>query len=112
MRIAIAGMSGPITVKGVAYNSAMPPPPGLTDDQIAEAVTYARTNFGNKASAVDAAFGAPRRCLISTGTATAPVRKRPFTTAWGILRVVVGLVGAKLRGRRESWKPTNSTAVA
>ena len=56
VRIAIAGMSGPITVKGVAYNSAMPPPPGLTDDQIAEAVTYARTNFGNKASAVDAAF--------------------------------------------------------
>jgi hypothetical protein len=53
-------------------------------------------------AAVDAAFGVPRRCLASTGAATAPVRKRPFTTAWGILRVVIGLAGAKLRGRRES----------
>ena len=57
---------------------------------------------GAGAAVVDDAFGVPRRCLISTGTATAPVCKRSFTTAWGILQVVIGLAGAKLRGRRES----------
>lgn len=53
-------------------------------------------------AAVEQAFGPPRRCLIATASATAPVRKRPLGTAWGVLRVVAGLMGAKLRGRRES----------
>ena len=49
---------------------------------------------------VDAAFGQPRRCLVSTTSATAPVRKRPLSTAWGILRVALGLAAARLRGHR------------
>ncbi len=53
-------------------------------------------------AAVDAAFGPPRRCLVSTASATGPVRKRPLGTLWGILRVAFGLVGARLRGRRGS----------
>ena len=32
----------------------MPPPPALDDAKIAEAISYARTNFGNSASPVDA----------------------------------------------------------
>lgn len=53
IRIALLGMTGPVEVKGTTYNATMPPPPGLTDEQIAEAITYARTNFGNSASKVD-----------------------------------------------------------
>jgi mono/diheme cytochrome c family protein len=56
IRIVLLGLSGQIQVKGTAFNVMMPPPPGLDDARIAEAITYARTNFGNSASAVDAAL--------------------------------------------------------
>jgi len=53
IRIVLLGLGGAIQVNGATFNLVMPPP-ALTDDQIAEAITYARTNFGNTASAVDA----------------------------------------------------------
>jgi len=56
VRIAILGLSGPIEVKGTKYNGIMPPPPAMTDATIAEAVTYARTHFGNNASKVTPEF--------------------------------------------------------
>ena len=34
----------------------MPPPPGMTDATIAEAVSYARSHFGNNASKVTPEF--------------------------------------------------------
>jgi hypothetical protein len=54
IRIVLLGLGGPIQVNGTSFNLVMPPPPGLDDAQIAEAISYARTNFGNHASAVDA----------------------------------------------------------
>jgi hypothetical protein len=66
IRIVLLGLSGEIEVKGTKFNLVMPPPgtplpgssapaqPPLDDAKIAEAITYARTNFGNSASAVDA----------------------------------------------------------
>lgn len=54
IRIVLLGMSGEVQVNGATFNLVMPPPPALTDAQIAEAITYARTSFGNQASAVDA----------------------------------------------------------
>jgi mono/diheme cytochrome c family protein len=56
VRIVLLGLSGEIEVGGVKFNAVMPPPVGITDEQIAEAVSHARTNFGNTASKVDAAF--------------------------------------------------------
>jgi mono/diheme cytochrome c family protein len=56
VRIAILGLSGAIEVKGAKYNGIMPPPPGMTDATIAEAITYARTHFGNNASRVTPEF--------------------------------------------------------
>jgi mono/diheme cytochrome c family protein len=53
IRIVLAGLQGPIEVKGATFNTLMPPPQGMTDEQIAEAITYARTHFGNTASKVD-----------------------------------------------------------
>lgn len=56
IRIVLLGLTGEIDVDGKKFNAVMPPPPGLNDEQIAEAITYARTHFGNKASEVDAAM--------------------------------------------------------
>ena len=52
IRIQLRGLIGKITVKGVEYNSAMPANAAMTDQQIADVLTYVRSNFGNKAEAV------------------------------------------------------------
>jgi len=56
IKISMYGLMGEIEVNGVKYNNAMPPPgnpPGsLTDDQIADVLTYIRNAWGNSASAV------------------------------------------------------------
>lgn len=52
IRIVIAGLSGPITVKGGQFASMMPPPAGLDDEKIAAVLTYVRSHFENKAEAV------------------------------------------------------------
>ena len=56
IRIVLNGFSGPATVKGAAYNNAMPPWKGsYNDDDIAAVITYIRSSWGNKASEVKAA---------------------------------------------------------
>jgi len=52
IRIVLLGLSGRIQVNGATFDVVMPPP-GLDDARIAEALSYARSNFGNTASAVD-----------------------------------------------------------
>ncbi len=52
IRIQLRGLMGEITVKGVKYNSVMPPNAAMTDKQIADVLTYVRSNFGNKSGAV------------------------------------------------------------
>lgn len=54
IRIQLRGLQGKITVKGAEYNGVMPPNSSLSDEQIAEVLTYIRSNFGNKASAITA----------------------------------------------------------
>jgi quinoprotein glucose dehydrogenase len=54
IRIQLRGLTGPITVKGATYNSAMPANAAMTDEEIATILTYVRSNFGNKADAVTA----------------------------------------------------------
>ena len=46
------GMQGPVTVKGMTYNSMMPPVAGLTDKDIADVVTYVNNSFGNTGATV------------------------------------------------------------
>lgn len=49
------GLSGKITVNGATYNGQMPAWKGtLSDSDIASVVTYIRSSWGNKASAVTA----------------------------------------------------------
>lgn len=58
IRMVIHGITGPISVNGKPFPTPAPimPPQGtLSDEQIANVLTYVRTAFGNTASAVSAA---------------------------------------------------------
>ena len=48
----IHGMEGPIEVKGEKYNNIMAKLDYLRDEQIADVLTYIRSNFGNSADPV------------------------------------------------------------
>ena len=48
----LKGSQGQIEIDGDTFNNAMPPLPHLTDQQIADVLTYVRNSFGNKASVV------------------------------------------------------------
>ena len=52
--IALNGLQGEVVVNGVKYNSVMPPMSNLTDDAIANILTYVRNSFGNVGEAVTA----------------------------------------------------------
>lgn len=55
-QIVLKGLNQPIEVKGETYNNVMPAFAQLTDEQIADVLTYVRNSFGNKASAVSPAL--------------------------------------------------------
>ncbi|HKI89485.1 MAG TPA: cytochrome c [Draconibacterium sp.] len=50
--IVLHGIKGQLEVKGEVYNSVMPPQANLSDQQIADVLTYVRSNFGNNAEAI------------------------------------------------------------
>lgn len=72
-KIVLNGLKGgEIVIDGDDFHNPMPPQSGqLTDQQIADALTYVRNSFGNKASAVTEA---DVRAARASGTAT-PVQK-------------------------------------
>ena len=54
VKIILNGMEGAIEVNGETYDGLMPQHSFLSDDQIADVLSYIRTNFGNKSSNVTA----------------------------------------------------------
>jgi len=58
--------------------------------------------FDAAPQAVDAAFGPRDRIVLNTGSATAPVRATPLALLTGGLRIVAGLIGARMRRERTS----------
>jgi nitrite reductase (NO-forming) len=52
IHIVIAGRTGEVIVNGKKYNGTMTPLNYLTDDQIANVLTYVRNSFGNEGAAV------------------------------------------------------------
>lgn len=73
--IVLHGMQGEITVKGAKYNNVMTPwGTTFNDQEIANVVTYIRSQWGNKAKAVTAADVAKVR-------AATKARKASFTAA-------------------------------
>ena len=50
--VVLNGLSGPVTVNGSNYNSVMPPMSQLTDDEVANILTYVRNSWGNEGDAI------------------------------------------------------------
>jgi mono/diheme cytochrome c family protein len=59
--LVLNGLQGHFMVKGEAYNNAMVPWKQLTDEQIADILTYIRSDWGNNAPAITPAFVAQIR---------------------------------------------------
>lgn len=70
-RILLHGVTGPLTVKGISYNGAMPAfKDQLSDAEIAALMTHIRSQWGNAAGAVAADVVAAAR--ISSAARTSP----------------------------------------
>jgi len=54
IEVVLNGLEGPITVNGKDYDSVMPPMSQLSDDEIANILTFVRNSFGNQGEAVTA----------------------------------------------------------
>lgn len=52
IQIVLEGMSGKIEVDGEIYNSIMPPHVHLSNKEIADVLTYVRSNFENNSGAI------------------------------------------------------------
>jgi mono/diheme cytochrome c family protein len=52
IKFILQGLMGPITVNGMTYNSMMPPVVGVSDEDVADVLTYVRQSFGNQGNAV------------------------------------------------------------
>jgi nitrite reductase (NO-forming) len=52
VEIVLNGLTGPLTVSGSQFNSVMPPMSQLTDDEVANILTYVRNSWGNQGEAV------------------------------------------------------------
>jgi mono/diheme cytochrome c family protein len=55
VRLLLKGSVGKVTIDGDTFSNTMPPQLTFTDQQIADVLTYIRSNFGFKASAVTTA---------------------------------------------------------
>ena len=64
MQAALFGLSGPITVNGVDYNSVMPSMGYLNDQDLADALTYVFSSWGNSYAAVSVAEVAALRAEL------------------------------------------------
>jgi mono/diheme cytochrome c family protein len=51
----VKGSNGTVEIDGDTFRNTMPPQPKLTDQEIADVLTYVRNSFGNKASQVSPA---------------------------------------------------------
>lgn len=55
INVILKGLNEEVEINGEFYDNPMPPQPQLTDQQVADVLTYVRNSFGNKGSAVTAA---------------------------------------------------------
>ncbi len=79
VRLVLDGMSGPVSVDGTMYDvprisGVMPGirSTAVTDEQIADVLTYVRNAWGNQANAISAEF-------VGEVRTTGPVRPEPYT---------------------------------
>ena len=65
------GLTGPVTVNGAVYNSVMPQL-GLNDEQVANALTYVYSQWGNNGTEVLPSTVKEVRALPAPAAGTAP----------------------------------------
>jgi nitrite reductase (NO-forming) len=65
--VVLGGLQGPVTVSGNRFNGVMPSHAFLSDEDIADALTYVRNTWGNQGEVVSPQEVAARR---ARGTAT------------------------------------------
>ena len=74
IKISLFGLMGEIEVNGVKFNGGMPapgtPPGSLTDQQIADVLTFVRNSWGNSASAVSPSEVSEVRASLKDRVAT------------------------------------------
>jgi nitrite reductase (NO-forming)/hydroxylamine reductase len=80
--VVVRGLEGEVVVNGVKYNSVMPAMTQLSDQEIADALTYAMNSWGNDGGAVSVAQVAAVRAQAAKEpkTASSPTQ-HPTTTA-------------------------------
>jgi nitrite reductase (NO-forming)/hydroxylamine reductase len=80
--VVVRGLEGEVVVNGVKYNSVMPAMTQLSDQEIADALTYAMNSWGNQGGAVSVAQVAAVRAKAAAEpkTAASPTQ-HPTTTA-------------------------------
>ena len=71
VQIPLHGVSGPLQVKGVTYNGAMPVFSALSDAEIAAVLSHVRSTWGNSAAPVTAD-------TVKTGRAASAGRTAPY----------------------------------
>jgi nitrite reductase (NO-forming) len=54
IEVVLNGLTGPVTVNGLNYNSVMPPMSQLNDDEVANILTYVNSSWGNTGPAITA----------------------------------------------------------
>jgi mono/diheme cytochrome c family protein len=54
IEVILNGLEGPITIRGKAYNNSMPPHKFLSDEEIAQVLTYVRRTFNNNNDSITA----------------------------------------------------------
>ena len=80
--VVVRGLEGEVVVNGVKFNSVMPAMTQLSDQEIADALTYAMNSWGNQGGAVNVAKVAAVRAKAAAEpkTAASPTQ-HPTTTA-------------------------------
>jgi len=80
--VVVRGLEGEVVVNGVKFNSVMPAMTQLSDQEIADALTYAMNSWGNQGGAVTVAQVAAVRAKVAAEpkTAASPTQ-HPTTTA-------------------------------
>ena len=101
VRIVLNGLQGPVKVKGADYNNQMNAfKDSLDDNQIADALTYVRNSWGNKASAVTASDVAAIRKETASKDgqyAAADLEKVPVSGGAGAAAGPAALTPAQLK---------------
>jgi hypothetical protein len=69
--IILHGLVGPVKVNGKDYNSVMPPMSQLTDDEVANILTYVLNSWGNPGGQVSKADAAAARAAKPANARTA-----------------------------------------